>query len=209
MGVRNIQVVGFDMMVQQIRWMVAQWMNQVCGMQVRWPIDGADLMAPIDGDMKIHQWLKQMTMIPISSKIHGKQVFSHVSFLCWHLWLARNSLYFENLKYSPQDVICRAEKDWKEFWTLKNPGQVVSQNFSLSSSPAVYWSPPPPGFYKLNTDAAYQEKSQSGIGFIIRQPDGVVSMACSKQMMVRATMAIGEALAIREGLSIVFCSWYK
>ncbi|KAJ4965055.1 hypothetical protein NE237_016904 [Protea cynaroides] len=152
------------------------------------------------GDTKLHQWLLKVSSIKSIPRTHDKQVFSLVAFMCWNLWKVKDEFYFDHVDCRPLDVIHRSKRAWKEFFAAVSLDSLSKQDDHCNGIISHSWSPPPEGYFKLNSDAACNENSHCGIGFIIRKVDGSPHFAKSQPMFF-PLVATGEALAIREGLS--------
>ncbi|KAJ4966804.1 hypothetical protein NE237_018653 [Protea cynaroides] len=124
--------------------------------------------------------------------------------MCWSLWKARNSFYFDKIECLPTDIIARAERSWKEFnGVLSGSTDIHGLVLSSTESPPR-WSPPPTAWVKLHVDAAVSENSNGhGLGFIIRDSVGV-SLTAVSQKMSFPFVVVGEAMAIHEAFREAF-----
>ncbi|KAJ4979006.1 hypothetical protein NE237_009786 [Protea cynaroides] len=109
-------------------------------------------MVPING-IGLSQWLLQLSSSSVVSRNVGRQTLSFASFLCWHLWLALNELYFQRKSTSPLQVIRRAEKAFSEFQASRAV-EYRNQTSHFSRQQSV-WQPPPRETVTLNTNAAF------------------------------------------------------
>ncbi|KAJ4963890.1 hypothetical protein NE237_023829 [Protea cynaroides] len=118
----------------------------------------------------------------------------------WTLWKERNTFYFDHVDGLPNDIISRAERSWKEFHRVHPlPGATQGMGMSSPESPPR-WSPPLAGCVKLNVDVATTENPYAhGLGFILRDSVHVPLRAVSQKFCF-PSVAVGEAMAIREGL---------
>ncbi|KAJ4959215.1 hypothetical protein NE237_026326 [Protea cynaroides] len=106
----------------------------------------------------------------------NRQVFSFAAFFCWSLWKARNALYFDHATVDP---------------------------LRASSPVNTLWRPPPDGYLKLNSDVTlHQSNKGNGVGFVFREANGKPLLAVSAPLFF-STPLMGEALALRMGLSAV------
>ncbi|KAJ4972745.1 hypothetical protein NE237_005919 [Protea cynaroides] len=136
--------------------------------------------------------------------------FHSVSKTSWTLWSIRNELYFENKHVDPMETIRRAEH---AFWEYQQHSVEQSEgNTVLVSADSAMnsWAPPPPGYFKLNTDAAMNlHTKQCGIGFVLRNGSGQ-SLLVVSQPTFFSTPVIGEALALRVAIFEVLSeSWFS
>ncbi|KAJ4952654.1 hypothetical protein NE237_029486 [Protea cynaroides] len=100
--------------------------------------------------------------------------------MCWTLWKERNTFYFDHVDGLPNDIILRVERSWKEFHRIHPlPGATQGMGMSSPESPPR-WSHPLAGCVKL---------------YSVRVPLRAVS-----QKVFFPSVAVGEAMAIREGL---------
>ncbi|XP_059288544.1 uncharacterized protein LOC132041878 [Lycium ferocissimum] len=91
-----------------------------------------------------------------------------------------------------------ADMEKKEHWPLLV--QFLEKYNPQVTSKAVAWNYPPNGWYKCNTDEAYQSNtSQSSSGFCIRNSDGNLVHAWAS-IIPEASCIVAEAKAILEGV---------
>ena len=84
-----------------------------------------------------------------------------------------------------------------------------AQSFPSSphnSSRNISWTPPPPMFSKLNSDAGFQQNGNTGLGMVIRDPTGVVVSSKVIKGLEHMEVELAEATAIQEGLDFTL-SW--
>ncbi|XP_043700098.1 uncharacterized protein LOC122650780 [Telopea speciosissima] len=141
---------------------------------------------------------------PFPSKDRGKEVLCLVSFVCWHIWLARNHITFTGIGWSPEEVISRAQSAFQEFWDIsttgKGPTEPVTQHLPSTLEIAEGWQCPPTDYIKINCDAALPlDSTAGGLGFIARDHNGSTLTACSEPIFISNAL-LGEALAVRAGL---------
>ncbi|KAJ4956935.1 hypothetical protein NE237_013718 [Protea cynaroides] len=120
--------------------------------------------------------------------------------MCWTLWKERNTFYFDHVDCLPNDIISRAERSWKEFHRVHPlPGATQGMGMSSPESPPR-WSPRLTSCVKLNVDVeAIEDPYAHGLGFILRDSVGVQLRAVSQKVSF-PSVAVGEVMAIREGL---------
>ncbi|KAL4304565.1 hypothetical protein GQ457_10G010000 [Hibiscus cannabinus] len=121
-----------------------------------------------------------------------------IAFLCWNIWKARNKWVFQGIKNDPIEVWQEAAHAAEEFTLssmLCNPTP-ESHNSEVSHS----WMPPPPGFVKINCDAAFLSPSkEASIAVIIRDYSGKVVGGATK-LVHALSIAAAEAFACRLGV---------
>ncbi|XP_004305134.1 PREDICTED: uncharacterized protein LOC101315365 [Fragaria vesca subsp. vesca] len=128
-----------------------------------------------------------------------EEFLTKVAFLLWEIWKARNAFVYEAATIDPSLIARKANLAAAEFITCKNH-KVISNSMpvshlhsrqsqsnhpnhgrtSISLSPTVsnvteIWSPPPPGHFKINCDAAWIESSKlTGISALARDCHGTL-----------------------------------
>ncbi|KAJ4963023.1 hypothetical protein NE237_022962 [Protea cynaroides] len=142
------------------------------------------------------QWLQSWAHLFTSSKKTARTDWSQVSFLCWHIWLSRNELYFHDKHWSPIDVIDKASKAFEEFST------VCSLSMENSNIKSVHFLSPKLSNTKLNADVAFSAEHRSGcVGFICKDINGSPLFVASRNILA-FTVLMGEALVVQEGLQV-------
>ncbi|XP_013617038.1 uncharacterized protein LOC106377908 [Brassica napus] len=115
--------------------------------------------------------------------------------LCWCIWLARNSLTFEKLDLCPEDIICKTLRPARE-WQDSQPPKVAQapnqrRQTSASDQDTVI----------CYTDAAWKPLTgDAGFGWIFQDSTGqTIGQGSSTEPHV-ASALMAEAIAIREAL---------
>ena len=93
----------------------------------------------------------------------------------------------------------------KEIWQdSHNPGK--SPNIPNLNGPLPRPTPPPRrGWYKINTDGAlFKESGCYGIGLVIRNKEGCMMGAMSKQIKLPLKVLETEALVVQEGIGLAW-----
>ncbi|KAL4384784.1 hypothetical protein GQ457_15G015230 [Hibiscus cannabinus] len=95
-----------------------------------------------------------------------------ISFICWHLWKARNAFTFSSTLLDPIEVWLKAEVSSHEF-SLANHKE---KGHHVKASPSNrQWTPPPSGFIKINCDASIEVgTSSTSAAAILRDYDGTI-----------------------------------
>ncbi|KAK6125719.1 hypothetical protein DH2020_040537 [Rehmannia glutinosa] len=103
-----------------------------------------------------------------------------IEFICitaWCIWTARNSFYFEQTPFNAEKIRMKAQSLFLE----TNGSKPTSTRKTHAIPDTVKWKPPGPGTLKLNSDAAIFKGGTVGLGFIIRDQDGLAVLAGSKK----------------------------
>ena len=89
--------------------------------------------------------------------------------ICWTIWSARNKVVFEGLGFNHQQIMhCVKSLAIELHFSL--PQQVDKL---VKTSSFIGWTPPPFGFFKLNTDgSALGNPGIASVGDLIRDSDG-------------------------------------
>ncbi|XP_043710624.1 uncharacterized protein LOC122659589 [Telopea speciosissima] len=152
---------------------------------------------PNSNNPKLSQLLGFWSQLQFPNKKSRMAALYLLSFIVWHLWLARNELAFRDMRYTPEEIIERSQKAFQEFWASCT---APSSAHSNSSNQPVHWTVPPPNRYKLNCDASLPHSaSRGGIGGILRNSMARPVMAFSAPEHFLDPF-VGEALAVRTGL---------
>lgn len=86
--------------------------------------------------------------------------------------------------------------DWRKVLQGKHKNNTVVQSSSRT------WSPPPPGYVKINIDAAiFTETKHMGVGAVIRDEHGRFLRARGRQIAADFLPREAEALSLKEALS--------
>ncbi|KAL4379926.1 hypothetical protein GQ457_02G020200 [Hibiscus cannabinus] len=157
------------------------------------------------------QWWKKL------STLNKKGLFGEglnlLSFLCWHLWKSRNALVFEASIDSPIDVWNRALNAFEEYVSSQNndlSSHVSSSTSALTTLPPSNWTPPPPGFLKINCDAAFEVHSGRAVAAcVVRDEYGRIIKGETLSFLSRSA-SIAEAIAVRKGVLLAINEgWIK
>ncbi|XP_043689380.1 uncharacterized protein LOC122640294 [Telopea speciosissima] len=154
-----------------------------------------------------HKWIQSWVTIDKGSKAGNREVLGLISFIVWHIWLARNALIFNHRSGSPMEVVKSAQDVFNEFLKAKamrrKPHSILAINNALVLQPLIpiaSWTPPPQGCVKINSDLSQKKDLDSGgFGFIIQNHEGVCLLAVSEPSQIRSILC-GEGFAMRIGL---------
>ncbi|KAK3228880.1 hypothetical protein Dsin_000761 [Dipteronia sinensis] len=129
--------------------------------------------------------------------IHSFLKVDELELLCtilWRVWFIRNAGLHGKQQMDISDVVDWATNFLVEYKNSSSGESVVQRQ--IRGGPAK-WSPPCPGVYKINCNAAIDSKnSQIGVGIVIKDSYGAV-MASSSQVFAAAyNTQITEAMGL-------------
>ncbi|XP_050224307.1 uncharacterized protein LOC126673998 [Mercurialis annua] len=123
--------------------------------------------------------------------------------ILWLVWSNRNSKVFGgNCKPVPQ-LLTWATSYLEEFQQAMASKKVVLNQARQrkAGDRDKRWVPPDPGVYCVNVDASFNSRNGVfGTGFVVRDHTGRVMKAGYKNHGWKASVEVGEACAIREGV---------
>lgn len=130
----------------------------------------------------------------------GIEMFATFFVICWALWYQRNQFLYEKVVHHCTVVINNAISMQLAYKQVQ-----VFDGVSKEVTKVLRWSPPPPGFLKLNVDGAiFPDQHRAGIGIILRDEKGCVVATYSKSESDVASPEFIEASALLRGLQ--FCA---
>ena len=117
------------------------------------------------------------------------------------LWKARNERLWNQESKGPWLIKLEAEAWIEAFWEA-NRRQRMPQQQQLHHS-TYKWVKPPPNFYKVNVDAAYnKQERQAGMGVIIRDSAGQVLACFAMKIEAVQNPSLAEALALKWAITV-------
>ncbi|KAL8535254.1 hypothetical protein ACS0TY_011032 [Phlomoides rotata] len=111
--------------------------------------------------------------------------------VAWNIWKARNTGLFEERTIPPEEITRRA-MNLHTGYQAANPDPHITGKWPVITAK---WSCPPPGRHKINSDATIFDDDTFGLGFVIRDDQGMVLMAGSKRCLAEGSNTLAEALA--------------
>ncbi|XP_015385025.1 uncharacterized protein LOC107176703 [Citrus sinensis] len=124
-----------------------------------------------------------------------------VAVVWWEVWHARNKLIFEGKRVNPMSLIAKAQAAVEAYQRVHGKEQTSKRSEDVSKQDQ--WCPPPVGFYKVNVDAAvHTEQQLTGLGVVIRNPQGQIIVAAIKSTKFQDNVTAAEAEAVKWGLEI-------
>ena len=76
----------------------------------------------------------------------------------------------------------------------------------LTSDASACWTPPPEGWYKLNTDGSFGLNGDAGAGIIVRDHKGYIILSSCRQLISCRDALDAEIKALLQGISLAL-SW--
>ncbi|XP_065623699.1 uncharacterized protein LOC136065014 [Quercus suber] len=112
----------------------------------------------------------------------------------WLIWLNRNQIVHDSYSSLPHQI-------WGSAIRLAADYKGAISSTITPKSQASSWTPPPPGYYKINVDGASSEDGRpSSIGVIIHDSNGRVMAAMCKLLQACHPIEAVEAIAIENGI---------
>ena len=117
----------------------------------------------------------------------------------WCLWNNRNTIRHEGRGKTVVEMVWMAAEYAKE---VRQSHQVQTR----SSPPGkLSWSPPNPGWYKINADGAiFGDIGCSGMGVVIRNENGQLMDSICKKMLLPLGALESEAKVVEEGIHLAW-----
>ncbi|KAL4283913.1 hypothetical protein GQ457_16G013600 [Hibiscus cannabinus] len=163
--------------------------------QAVWRMSGFSYCPRMEGFPGFCKWFYSIREVCLSQNY--EEGLCQLSFLCWHLWKARNKWIFSGIKEEPIDVWKASDCAFLEF------SSVVRLNPSSHSSRPPNegtWTPPPNEWIKANCDALWISCSQiAGIASVFRNESGSIVGGSSRRGCF-SPVSIAEAEAVRSCL---------
>lgn len=107
------------------------------------------------------------------------------------IWINRNRFSHASPPYSVQEIVSRASRNAIDHWK-----SIITSSTGAGSSPNRKWTPPPPGWFKINTDASFVNGKASS-SFIIKNSNGSILIAHTQNHDCHDALT-AEALALLE-----------
>lgn len=129
----------------------------------------------------------------LNKKSKGMDLFAYIA---WLAWVERNNQWHgKNACTHPEEVVSKATRLLEEFKQVNKRGE--KGKIARSGR----WSPPPVGFYKLNTDGAVDVvNGKRGLGAVLRNEYGDLMGACAFPIFGNFSPLVTELLALKAGL---------
>ncbi|XP_062015404.1 uncharacterized protein LOC133731966 [Rosa rugosa] len=156
---------------------------------------------PLESITSLARWLQWLKSYFVDGSGDKSLLHTHVAFILWHIWKERCVCVFNHTPPTPDLVACKSFDAALEYIQRPLPRcvRLVTQPLTSPS----FWTPPPLGTFKVNTDAAWHSDSLScGIAVLIRNSSGEL-VAGSNQSLHAFSAVAAEALAVLAGLTLV------
>ncbi|CAN6318053.1 unnamed protein product [Urochloa humidicola] len=138
-------------------------------------------------------WLHEAT----NSLSHDELVT--VTVTLWAIWYAKRKIIHENVYQSPLSTHCFVERFLADLGASKST-RIARQPFQAKQT---RWIPPPPGFVKINVDAALAKNSTKvSMAAIARNEAGNFMGASALVVEGISDPEMAEAMACREGMAL-------
>ncbi|XP_048605453.1 uncharacterized protein LOC125582987 [Brassica napus] len=132
-----------------------------------------------------------------------------VPWLLWRLWKNRNEFNFRGKDYDARTTVKKVWEDVME-WKSRNEVQHEEVKQPAADTPEVKWSPPDSMTLKCNTDGAWsKETGEGGVGWLLRNHQGLLLWAGAKKMVALRSAIESEAEAIRWAVQTVAGFGYR
>ncbi|CAL2280395.1 unnamed protein product [Prunus armeniaca] len=153
----------------------------------------------LEGEDFISTW--QHIMLTFKSSEHAAEAFQWFVFGLWRIWKARNMAVFKGVKADPSEAVHLLLNQVTEYRAAK-PAVQACPHLATNSSAPQNWCKPPPGFLKVNCDAAWSAlASRGGVGWVIRDIFELLLCAGGQGDLHGSSALMMELLAIRHALS--------
>jgi hypothetical protein len=131
----------------------------------------------------------------------SREAFVEMAVTLWAIWFARRRLIHDGEHQSPLSTYSFVRRFIEDLATLPVPVKVARSGVAKAGSPK--WLPPPPGYIKINVDAATSKTGGGGVvPAVCRCGNGDFMGASALTISDIGSAATLEALACREALAL-------
>lgn len=129
-----------------------------------------------------------------------------VAVTCWAIWSDRNKVVHGE-SIPPPQIKSRWIKEYLEAYLHANGRGARAKKPEIKSkmysSQSECWSPPPDGFWMLNSDASCSSSTPAtGLGILIRDKNGKIKAASSIHLEFNLSPLLAELKAVVEGMHL-------
>lgn len=155
-------------------------------------------------------WLLDISSLANSSKNVVRNLVSYVAFTCWQIWKSRCNFLFNQQPINLSQVIAAISISVGAFIEATCLSVTCPMPITLVTNNTARWTPPSPGFIKINVDASWVASMCSGFaGVVTRDEEGNFLVAC-RYCMKATSVAMAEALAIMHGCELgIHMGWIQ
>ncbi|KAG2240190.1 hypothetical protein Bca52824_090951 [Brassica carinata] len=122
----------------------------------------------------------------------------------WRLWKCRNDLLYSAKDHSIQKCYESINADIGEWVSIMSLDPINSREIRTFSSHTSRWEPPPVGWVKCNYDVSLTQYPTSGMGWVIRNSQGILLNCGMGKFEGRHTVEEAEASALVWSMQ---CAW--
>ncbi|KAB1221827.1 hypothetical protein CJ030_MR2G025911 [Morella rubra] len=144
---------------------------QILWLHARWPLN----MEPLKY-LDIQSWITCLMNASSSLGIHhvsDRDFLIQAAVICGTIWFSRNLLVHQAQHPNPHAMVTDVHRRLQEHLAAWSASEAVIQ---------AKCTPPPPGFFKVNFDAALRG-STAFLGAVCRPPDGSLSFAWTESFL--------------------------
>lgn len=142
------------------------------------------------------EWWKKLENAKKNQTMADRKELS--AYIIWQIWKQRNRWLFHTEKWTKQEVVQKACKEWMEFSSV-NPQKQKLATSHIRVERRMAWKAPESDFVKLNVCSEIPRRSTgSGVGIVARNHDGEMlqTWAIFKEYVVNPVLAELEAIRI-------------
>ena len=104
--------------------------------------------------LNLPNWVKLISSPTPPTSNHNTIPWHIISpLIAWCIWTACKKFVMENIPFSAQDISIKAKSLAQDVWHLIPTKNAPIKNITTH----IGWTPPPVGFFKLNTDGSTKE----------------------------------------------------
>lgn len=131
---------------------------------------------------------------------HNKEGLERIGRILWTIWTFRIQATISKAIPEEGQLVHRVQRNLED--QRKRTSLSISAIRLESLRKKEFWTPPPPTFLKLNSDASWNEATGTGgVGWVIRNSSGSLVQAGGKRLKRKRDINLLEFAAIKEELS--------